>query len=122
MLNKFLKGDRTPVYSDNLTNQLALTCRLIVGGYLLYLAYGLVESAINADEMFRLVMFAAAIVCFVLAGGYFAYSSARDLLIGRYVGGKLDLGERPVEAEVPTEENTDVVEEIKEDTQSESNN
>jgi len=102
MLNKFFTGDRTPTYKEKLSTQLALTCRVIVGGYLLYLAYGLKDSVMNAEYAFRSIMFLIALLLFALAGAYFTYTSARDLLIGRYVGGKLDLGEEPKE-EVETE-------------------
>lgn len=109
MLNKFLKGDRTPTYSDSLSTQVALTCRVIVGGYLLYLAYGLLGSVFNAENAFKQVMFAIAMMCFTLCGAYFTYSSGRDLIIGRYVGGKLDLGQKPEEEveEIETSEEPD---------------
>lgn len=90
-------GDRTPAYSNELPAQFRLMARLIVGAYVLYLAYGLKDAVKNAENSFKAGGFTIAIVCFAICGGYLLYTSLRDYAIGRYVGGKLDLGENPAD-------------------------
>lgn len=106
----FFMGDRTPAYSNKLPGQFVLTARLIVGGYVLYLAYGLKDAVINAENSFKAGGFLIAIICFVICGGYFTYASLRDYVIGRFVGGKLDLGDEP-EDDI---KNNEVISEAKE--------
>lgn len=93
-IKQFFLGNRELAYSDKLPNQLLLTCRTLVGGYLFYLAYELKDSVKNGDEKMRVILIVA-IVVFAVFGALFLYDSLRNLIIGRYVGGKLDLGERP---------------------------
>lgn len=94
-IKEFFLGNREPAYSNKLPNQLLLTCRALVGGYLIYLAKGLIDELKNAESEKMVIISTVAIVIFVICGGLFLYDSLRNLIIGRYVGGKLDLGENP---------------------------
>jgi len=95
-IKEFIYGKREPAYTDKLPNQLLLTCRTLVGGYLFYLAYGLKDSIISPETEIKMrVIYIIVVIVFALFGAAFIYDSVRNLMIGRYVGGKLDLGERP---------------------------
>lgn len=110
-IKEFFIGNRTPAYTDKLPTKLLLGCRAIVGGYLAYTVYGLMESYMNpeiTEDKTYLIVFS---VIFSIAAFILLYMSARDFMIGRYMGGSLDLGERP-EGEETEEE---VVEEAEEE-------
>ena len=117
-IKAFFMGNRTPEYSDKLPTQLLLTCRTLVGGYLYYITYGIKDGILNPEsQKMQLALIVAAIV-FLVFGFIFMYASLRNLVIGRYVGGKLDLGDRPsgvVDEEASEEKSELVVEEAKED-------
>ena len=101
-IKAFFMGDRTPEYSDKLPTQLLLTCRTLVGGYLYYIAYGLIDGIVNPESSKMQIALIAAVVVFLIFGFIFMYASLRNLVLGRYVGGKLDLGDRPSDSEVTT--------------------
>lgn len=88
---QFFLGNREPAHKDKLGTQLSLMARLLVGGYVFYLGYGLRDAVSTADGMGKAILFICIIAVFSIAGGILAYISLRDLIIGRYVGGKLDL-------------------------------
>lgn len=92
-IKQFFLGDREPAYSDKLPTQVLLTCRALVGGYLIYLAMGLTDGIKNPKDTKTLILLIVAVIVFVVFGFFFLYISLRNLIIGRYVGGKLDLGE-----------------------------
>ena len=96
-IKNFIFGNREPAYTDKLPNQISLTCRVLVGGYLLYLSYQLKDSGINAANAKSQMLFICAIVIFSVFAALMIYDVARNYFIGRYAGGKLDLGERPDE-------------------------
>lgn len=89
---QFFTGDKTPVHTDKLRTQLAIIARILVGGYVVYLGYGLKDAVKNAMATGEGVWFIVAFIVFIVAGGLLCYSGLRDYAIGRYVGGKLDLG------------------------------
>lgn len=95
----FIFGNREPAYTNKLPNQLSLGCRAIVGVYLIYLAKGLIKDlAKNTTAPYSTNMKAiliAAIVIFIVSGALLLYDALRNFVIGRYPGGKLDLGENP---------------------------
>lgn len=95
----FIFGNREPAYTNKLPNQLSLGCRAIVGAYLIYLAKGLIKDlAKNTTAPYSTNMKAiliAAIVIFIVSGALLLYDALRNFVIGRYPGGKLDLGENP---------------------------
>lgn len=94
-LKLFILGNREPAYSNKLSTQLLLSCRALVGGYLLYLGYGLIEGIQTAETSKMRTIIIVAIIAFFAFGGLFFYDNVRNLMIGRYVGGKLDLGDNP---------------------------
>lgn len=87
----FFLGNREPAHKDKLGTQLSLMARLLVGGYVFYLGYGLQDAVQTADSIGKTILFIGVIAVFSIAGGILVYMSLRDLIIGRYVGGKLDL-------------------------------
>ena len=96
-IKKFIYGNREPAYSDRLPTQLLLICRALVGGYVIYLASGVVQGLSNTKSTKEFALFLGAVIIFVVFGVIFIFDSARNYYIGRYVGGKLDLGEKPSE-------------------------
>ncbi|MDO4187814.1 MAG: hypothetical protein Q4D29_02380 [Lachnospiraceae bacterium] len=94
-IKAFFVGDRTPAYSDKLPTQLLLTCRTLVGGYLYYITYGIRDGIVNPESQKMQIALIVAAIVFLIFGFIFMYASLRNLVIGRYVGGKLDLGDRP---------------------------
>lgn len=94
-IKTFILGNREPAYTNKLPNQLMLTCRVVVGGYLLYLAKGLVQDYSKTTSSTMSIVMIVAIVAFSVFGFLFLYDSIRNYIIGRYAGGKLDLGEDP---------------------------
>lgn len=109
---QFLIGSKEPDYEDKLPSPISLTCRALVGGYLLYLMYGLLDGVKNPTDQTMLIVMIIAIVVFTVAGGLLLYVSLRDYARGRFIGGKLDLGERPKES---NEDEEIIDSEIKED-------
>ena len=67
--------------------QMMLAIRALVGGYVLYLAYGLIRSG---DEKTPLIY--AFIVLFVIAGILLIALSIRHYIRGEYEGGSSDSG------------------------------
>lgn len=100
VIKKFFLGNREPAYSDKLPTQLLLGCRALVGGYLYYTIAGLKDGILNPESQRMQIFLIAAAVLFAVFGGLLLYDSLRNFAIGRYVGGKLDLGEKPSESEV----------------------
>ena len=92
-IKEFFLGNRTPAYANRLANQFSLTCRVLVGGYVAYLGMGLRDAIKNAETATNRIVFIAALVFFTVVGALLVYCAVRDLIIGRYVGGKLDLGD-----------------------------
>lgn len=91
----FIFGNREPAYTNKLPNQIALGCRAVVGAYLLYLAKGLVDGFKTAESSNMRAIVLTAIIVFSVCGALFMYDAIRNYAIGRYPGGKLDLGENP---------------------------
>lgn len=94
-IKEFIFGNREPAYSNRLPTQILLAIRVLVGGYILYLAKGLLDGRKDAESFRMLVIVTIAIVVFCVFGVLLIYDAARNYIIGRYVGGKLDLGEMP---------------------------
>lgn len=73
-----------------LVPKLSLFLRIFVGGYLVYTAYGLVDSIVNRqgkDKLFFLIF----TVLFAAIGIFLLFFSVKNLLTGVYIGGKADL-------------------------------
>lgn len=71
--------------SKYLNTQVVLTIRVIVGGYLVYIAYGLFTSETRTLPL----TFAA--VFFAIVGAVIAVWSLKHLVLGEYQGGKADV-------------------------------
>lgn len=93
-VKEFFLGNREMATTEKLQTQLVLMARLLVGGYVVYLGKGLVDAVKTADTPAKQALFTTIVVIFCVVGGILAYVSIRDLAIGRYVGGKLDLGDQ----------------------------
>lgn len=72
-----------------LPRQNSLMIRILVGAYLLYTSYSLLDSFINGGDMNK-YMLGAFILFFTVIGILLILLSGRDLYRGRYVGGKMD--------------------------------
>ena len=72
------KKQNTPMFS--------LVIRLIAGGYLLYLAYGLLSSAMGGQ-----IIAIIAMVIFTIIGSVLLVITGKQLMLGEYQGGKADL-------------------------------
>lgn len=83
--------------------QAQLVMRMIVGGYLDYLAYDLFKE--RASSTMKPVVMWSFIVLFTIIGTYFLAKALYLYIIGAYKGGKLDPGEdEEEEADADAEE------------------
>lgn len=62
----------------------SLGIRILIGGYLVYLAYTLIPAIQQAPDTKELIFWVAIVAIFSLAGGLIAIFSAKDLLKGEY--------------------------------------
>lgn len=85
------------IASRYLTTKAMLIIRILVGGYLLYTAYSLIEG-LKVTQGGELVFLAAAMIAFVIFGVCFILFSLKSLKIGKYKGGAMDAGEDAEEA------------------------
>jgi len=65
--------------------QIILTIRVIVGGYLDYLAYQIITSGEEKGPFMY-----CAVVAFIISGTFLAGWSLLSLILGKYEGGKAD--------------------------------
>ncbi|NLL78254.1 MAG: hypothetical protein GX234_00265 [Clostridiales bacterium] len=72
-----------------LPTKVTLTIRALVGGYLLYTAYSLLD-ALGRNTGQQKLFFAVFIVLFVGTGGFLVIQGVRGLVSGKYVGGAMD--------------------------------
>ena len=80
------KGNDT---GKRLPGQSSLMIRILVGGYLLYLSYSLLDGFINGSDMNK-YMLGAFMIAFAIIGVLLIIFSGRDLYQGKYIGGKMD--------------------------------
>ncbi len=75
-----------------LSTKLMLIARVLVGAYLVYTSYSLIDGVVNGEgrDVYFLGVFMAA---FAVIGILLMVFAGRDLLRGKYVGGELDVGE-----------------------------
>lgn len=97
-MQKKEKDSRTS--GRNLPTKFALTARALVGGYLLYVSYSLIDSVVHGEGTRRYLMgfFLAA---YAVIGVLLLFFACRSLIYGRYVGGAADI---EPEEENPEEE------------------
>lgn len=72
-----------------LPGQNSLMIRMLVGAYLLYTSYSLLDSFINGGDMNK-YMLGAFIAAFAVIGILLVLFAGRDLYRGKYTGGKMD--------------------------------
>lgn len=87
-MQKKEKDSRTS--GRNLPTKFALTARALVGGYLLYVSYSLIDSVVHGEGTRRYLMgfFLAA---YAVIGVLLLFFACRSLIYGRYVGGAADI-------------------------------
>ena len=92
------------VASRFLPTKFMLTVRVLVGAYLVYTSYSLIDGVINGTgrDKYFLGIF---MVAFAIIGILLMFFAGRDLLRGKYIGGELDAGDDEIiEAEAEPEE------------------
>lgn len=83
------------VQKTYLPTKITLTIHTLIGVYLLYTAYSLVD-ALKTNTGKSLIFLAAFMLVFVVVGGMLIVHSVRGLMTGKYVGGALDPEENEV--------------------------
>lgn len=80
------------IQSKYLPTKFMLTVRVLVGAYLLYTSYSLIDSVVNGAgrDKYFLGMF---MIAFTIIGILLMFFAGRDLLRGKYIGGEMDAGE-----------------------------
>lgn len=103
MAQKTNKEEKIP--SKYLPTKFNLTAKLLVGAYLLYTSYSLIDGVINGEgrDKYFLGIF---MVAFTIIGILLMLYAGRSLLHGKYVGGELDAGEEQESTEEILEEVT----------------
>lgn len=94
MANK--KNNQEKIPGKYLPTKFMLTARVLVGGYLVYISYSLIDGVVNGEGRDR-YFFGAFIIAFAIIGILLVAFAGRDLLRGKYVGGELDAGEADAE-------------------------
>lgn len=98
------EGNRKP---RGLTTKTMLICRIAVGGYLLYLSYGLISDMTKKSSQVsrgEYIAFLIAALLFVAVGILFIFRSLRSLRKGEYIGGEADISREKEEKEEGKEE------------------
>lgn len=80
------------IASKYLPTKAMLIVRILVGGYLFYTAYSLIEG-VKSVRGGELVFLCAAMAAFVAFGIGFILFSVKSLKAGKYKGGSMDAGE-----------------------------
>lgn len=89
--------------SGLLPTKFMLTVRVLVGAYLVYTAYSLIDGVMNGvgrDKYFLGIF----MVAFTIIGILLMFFAGRDLLRGKYIGGELDMSEDDEESDTTIEE------------------
>lgn len=86
------KKNATKIETKYLPTTFTLTVRALVGAYLLYTAYSLIDGVMNGEGRDK-YFFGVFLIAFTVIGILLLLCAGRDLLRGRYVGGALDAGE-----------------------------
>jgi len=97
--------------SASLPTKVALTLRIIVALYVLYMAYGLKDSFVLPIEAKNIPVIIAAVI-FVFASLLIIYLSGRDLISGRFQGGALDASSKEDNTEDTAKDVANDIEEV----------
>lgn len=73
-----------------LPTKVTLTIRVLVGGYLLYTAYSLID-AFKTNTGKEQLFFGVFMLLFVVCGIFLVVHGVRGLINGKYIGGAMDL-------------------------------
>lgn len=90
------------VQTKYLPTKFTLTVRILVGAYLLYTSYSLIDGVMNGEGRDK-YFFGIFMIAFTIIGILLILFAGRDLLRGKYVDGAMDAGE---ETEENAAENT----------------
>jgi hypothetical protein len=91
----------------------SLGLRIVVGGYILYLAYSLIPTIQNAPDLKELIFFIIVVTLFTCAGVGFIAFSLKALIKGEYDKGntsKADEADTESDNEIEQEDTTDTEE------------
>lgn len=101
-LNKKTDKDEK-VLSRYLPTKFMLTVRVLVGAYLLYTSYSLIDGVISGEgrDKYFLGIF---MIAFAIIGILLMFFAGRDLLRGKYIGGEMDMGDDAEESEMDAPE------------------
>lgn len=80
------------IQTKYLPTKFTLTVRVLVGAYLLYTAYSLIDGIMTGEGRDK-YFFAIFMTAFTIIGVLLILFAGRDLLRGRYVDGAMDAGE-----------------------------
>ncbi len=75
-----------------LSTKFVLLVRVMVGAYLLYTSYSLIDGVVNGEGRDKYLL-GAFMIAFTIIGILLMLFAGRDLLQGKYVGGEMDAGE-----------------------------
>lgn len=90
-LNKKTDKDEK-VLSRYLPTKFMLTVRVLVGAYLLYTSYSLIDGVIGGEGRDKYFL-GTFMIAFAIIGILLMFFAGRDLLRGKYIGGELDAGD-----------------------------
>ncbi len=79
--------------TGKLPTKFTLTVRALVGGYLLYTSYELIDSLASGEPKEK-VFFAIAMIAFTIIGIVLLFLSGKSLIKGKYQGGAMDAGDQ----------------------------
>lgn len=80
------------IQTKYLPTKFTLTVRILVGAYLLYTSYSLIDGVMTGEGRDK-YFFAIFMIAFTIIGILLIIFAGRDLLRGRYVDGAMDAGE-----------------------------
>lgn len=75
--------------NKRLSGQNSLLIRILVGAYLLYSSYSMLDSFINGGDINKYIL-RAVVIAFAIIGILLIFFSGRDLYRGNYIGGRMD--------------------------------
>lgn len=84
------------VQTKYLPTKFTLTVRILVGAYLLYTSYSLIDGVMNGEGRDK-YFFGIFMIAFTIIGILLILFAGRDLLRGKYVDGAMDAGEETEE-------------------------
>ena len=112
------KDKNEKIESKFLPTKFMLTIRVLVGAYLLYTSYSLIDGVVNGAgrDKYFLGFF---MIAFTIIGILLMLFAGRDLLRGKYIGGELDAGDPDADGDEEDIVDTEMKEKAPEDETSE---